>query len=165
MKQIIIEDIKKLTELLFIREAFDRFLVREAHFVTGITVDLDGTLNADYYDSDEAASLPDPATAAWKAMKGLCFQIIKGKKLPKRFQIVLKLAPSDISSWIAKNGLNEAPESIKGLFLTLRYENQQLFCTSGTALSVFTMDKTLEQSWDRQMLRFFKALEVAYREV
>lgn len=165
MKQIIIEDVKKLTELLFIKEAFDRFLVREAHFVTGITVDLDGTLNTDYYDSDETAALPDQNCAAWKAMKGLCFQIIKGKKLPKRFQIVLKLAPTDISPWIVKNGLNEASESVKGLFLTLRYENQQLSCTSGTALSVFTMDKSLEQTWDSQMLRFFKTLEVAYREV
>ena len=165
MKQIIIEDVKKLTELLFIKDAFDRFLVCEAHFVTGITVELDGILNTDYYDSDEAASLPDQTTAAWKAMKGLCFQIIKGKKLPKRFQIVLKLAPTDISSWLMKNGLVEAPESVKGLFLTLRYENQQLSCTSGTALSVFTMDKTLEQTWDRQMLRYFKTLEVAYREV
>lgn len=164
MIQLLIEDTKKLTELLFIGEAFDRFLVREAHFVTGITVDLDGTLNTDFYDSDEIAALPDQTTATWKSMKGLCFQIIKGKKLPKRFQIVLKLSPTDMGSWLAKNGLDFAPETVKGLFFTLRYENQQLSCTSGTALTVFTMDKSLEQAWDRQMMKFFKAIEVAYQE-
>ena len=165
MKQLIIEDVKKLTELLFIGEAFDRFLVREAHFVTGITVDLDGTLVADYYDSDELAALTDQTFVSWKSMKALCFQIIKGKKLPKRFHIVLKLAGADISPWLMKNGLNEASETVKSLFLTLRYENQQLTCTSGTALSVFTMDKSLDRAWDRQMVRFFKALEIAYMEV
>lgn len=165
MIQLQIEDIKKLTELLFIKESFDRFLVREAHFVTGITVDLDGTLNPDFYDSDEAAALPDETTASWKAVKGLCFQIIKGRKLPKRFQIVLKLAPADISPWLAKNGLDQASETVKGLFITLRYENQQLTATSGTALSVFTLDKRLEQAWDSQMVNFFKAIEVACREI
>ncbi|MBQ1206953.1 MAG: hypothetical protein IIX65_00335 [Lachnospiraceae bacterium] len=164
MKQLIIEDVKKLTELLFIGDPFDRFLVREAHFVTGITVDLDGTLNGDYYDSDEMTAFPDQSYVTWKSMKALCFQIIKGKKLPKRFHIVLKLSGTDISPWLMKNGLNEAPETVKGLFLTLRYENQQLTCTSGTALSVFTMDKSLDQAWDRQMMRFFKALEIAYTE-
>lgn len=165
MKQLIIEDVKKLTELLFIGEAFDRFLVREARFVTGITVELDGTLNTDYYDSDEIAALPDQSYAAWKVMKTLCFQIIKGKKLPKRFYIVLKLSGTDISSWMKKNGLNEAPETVKGLFLTLRYENQQITCTSGTALSVFSMDKSLDHAWDRQIIRFFRALEIAYTEI
>ena len=164
MIQLLIEDTRKLTEQLFIGEAFDRFLVREAHFVTGITVDLDGTLNTDFYDSDEVAALPDQTTAAWKSMKALCFQIIKGKKLPKKFQVVLKLSPSDISGWLSKNGLNYTPETVKGLFFTIRYENQQLSCTSGTALTVFTMDKSLEQAWDRQMMRFFKTIEVAYRE-
>ena len=164
MIQLWIEDTKKLTELLFIGEAFDKFLVREAHFVTGITVDLDGTLNADFFDSDETAALPDQTTAAWKSMKNLCFQIIKGKKLPKRFQIVLKLSSADIPAWLAKNGMDYSPETVKGLFFTLRYENQQLSCTSGTALTVFTMDKSLEQAWDRQMMKFFRAIEVAYRE-
>lgn len=164
MLQLLIEDTRKLTELLFIKEAFDRFLVREAHFVTGITVDIDGTLNPDFFDSDETAALPDQNTATWKSMKSLCFQIIKGKKLPKRFQIVLKLAPADIPAWLAKNGLDNPTETVKGLFFTLRYENQQLSCTSGTALSVFTLDKRLEQAWDRQMVQFFKALEVACRE-
>jgi len=164
MVQLIIEDIKKLTDLLFVQETFDRFLMREAHFVTGVTVDLDGQLNQDFFDTDELSALPDPNTATWGSMKKLCFQIIKGKKLPKRFQIVLKLAETDIPSWLAKNGLNLASETVRGLFLTFRYENQQLTCTSGTALSVFSLDKSLDQAWDRQLVRFFKVLEIPCRE-
>lgn len=164
MLQLIIEDIKKLTDLLFVQETFDHFLMREAHFVTGITVDLDGQLNQDFFDTDELSALPDQRTATWGSMKKLCVQIIKGKKLPKRFQIVLKLAEADIPAWLAKNGLNLASETVKGLFITFRYENQQLSCTSGTALSVFSLDKTLEQAWDGQMVRMFKAIDVAVRE-
>ena len=164
MIQLIIEDIKKLTDLLFVQETFDRFLMSEAHFVTGITVDLDGTLNSDYYDTDELSALSDQHTVTWGNMKKLCFQIIKGRKLPKRFRIVLKLAETDIYAWLMKNGLNQAPETVKGLFMTFCYENQKLSCTSGTALSVFTLDKTLEQAWDGQMVRMFKAIDVAVRE-
>lgn len=164
MVQLLIEDIKKLTDLLFVQEIFDRFLMREAHFVTGVTVDLDGQLNQDFFDTDELSALPDQTTATWGSMKKLCFQIIKGKKLPKRFQIVLKLAEADIPAWIAKNGLNLASETVKGLFITFRYENQKLTCTSGTALSVFTMDKSLDQAWDQQVVKFFKVIEVPCRE-
>lgn len=164
MVQLLIEDIKKLTDLLFVQETFDRFLMREAHFVTGVTVDLDGQLNRDFFDTDELAALSDQNTASWGSTKKLCFQIIKGRKLPKRFQIVLKLAGVDISPWLTKNGLNLAPEAVKGLFMTFRYENQQLTCTSGTALSFFTLDKSLEQAWDRQVIKFFKAIEVPCRE-
>ncbi len=164
MLQLMIEDKKKLTELLFLGDAFDRFLVREAHFVTGITVDVDGTLNPDYYDSDEAAALSDNTVASWKSVKSLCFQIIKGKKLPKRFQIVLKLAAADVPGWLARNGLDYAPETVRGLFFTLRYENQILSCTSGTSLSVFTMDKRLDEAWDRQLVQFFRHLQIACRE-
>ncbi len=165
MVQLIIEDIKKLTDLLFVQETFDRFLMREAHFVTGVTVDLDGQLNQDFFDTDEFSSLPDQNTVSWGSVKKLCFQIIKGRKLPKRFQIVLKLAGTDISPWLAKNGLNLASDAVKGLFITFRYENQQLTCTSGTALSVFTLDKSLDQAWDQQVVKFFKAIEVPCREV
>lgn len=164
MVQLIIEDIKKLTDLLFVQETFDRFLMREAHFVTGVTVDLDGQLNQDFFDTDELSGLSDQNTVSWGAVKKLCFQVIKGKKLPKRFQIVLKLAGADIPPWLMKNGLNLAPETVKGLFITFRYENQKLSCTSGTALSVFTMDKSLDQAWDRQVVKFFKAIEVPCRE-
>ena len=164
MLQLIIEDVKKLTDLLFVQETFDRFLMSEAHFVTGITVDLDGSLNSDYYDTDELSALSDHRTVAWGAMKKLCFQIIKGRKLPKRFRIVLKLAEADILTWLTKNGLSTASDAVKGLFITFRYENQQLSCTSGTALSVFTLDKTLEQAWDAQIVRMLKAIDVAARE-
>ncbi len=164
MIQLIIEDVKKLTDLLFVQETFDRFLMSEAHFVTGITIDLDGTLNSDYYDTDELSALSDQHTVTWGTMKKLCFQIIKGRKLPKRFRIVLKLAEADIPAWLVKNGLNTALDAVKGLFITFRYENQQLSCTSGTALSVFTLDKTLEQTWDGQMVRMFRAIGVACRE-
>lgn len=164
MTQLIIEDVRRLTELLFIQDTFDRFLMREAHFVTGITVDLDGTLNPDYFDSDETASLPDSSTVSWKSVRGLCFQIIKGKKLPRRFQIVLKLAPADILSWLGRAGLDNPPETVKGLFITFRYENQQLSCTSGTSLSVFSLDKRLEQAWDKQVQLLLRQMEVACRE-
>lgn len=164
MIQLIIEDVKKLTDLLFVQETFDRFLMSEAHFVTGITIDLDGTMNSEYYDTDELSSLPDQHTVTWGAMKKLCFQIIKGRKLPRRFRIVLKLAEADISPWLVKNRLNTASDAVNGLFITFRYENQKLTCTTGTALSVFSLDKTLDQAWDRQLIKFFKAIEVPYQE-
>ena len=164
MIQLIIEDIKKLTDLLFVQETFDRFLMREAHFVTGMTVDLDGQLNQDYFDTDELSALPDQNTATWGSMKKLCFQIIKGKKLPKRFQIVLKLAEADIPAWLMKNGLNLTSETVNGLFMTFRYENQQLTCTSGTALSVFSLDKSLDEAWDAEVRQLMKAMELAVEE-
>ena len=87
MKSFVIKDQRAFTSQLFTGSLFDGFLLCEADFKTSMTIHIDGSLCKDYYD--EADEIPEEKYNTWKNTKGICFQIIKGKKLPVFFKVVL----------------------------------------------------------------------------
>ena len=53
-------------------------------------------------------------------------------------------------------------EDVRGLYINLKYDGQKLQCITGTAMNLFTMDKSLEQAWDVMVQRFFTQKEIKY---
>ncbi len=51
-------------------------------------------------------------------------------------------------------------EQIQGLYLNIRYEDGALYCVTGTSLHLFTMDKTLENEWDKAVAKFMRSHEI-----
>ena len=47
---------------------------------------------------------------------------------------------------------------VEGLYLTIKYENNLLDCISATSLYTFTMDKTLENYFDKSIEKHLLAL-------
>lgn len=159
-----IDDIRQFTGKLFLREVFDRFLVREAVIVTFNTFRMDGHIRKGYYTKEELEEHPVEELSAWSVLRPICFSLIKGKKLPESFQITLQLAPGDVEQFLKENQLGFLAEQIQGLYLNIRYEEGKLYCITGTSLSIFTLDKTLEQEWDKAAGMFLKQQEIFYTE-
>ena len=44
----------------------------------------------------------------------------------------------------------------------LKYDGQKLQCITGTAMNLFTMDKSLDQAWDTMVQKFFAQKEIAF---
>ena len=84
-------DIKLFTKKLFIGETFDRFLLKEAEIVTFNTFSIDGRVHKSFYSEEERAEGQIEEYSTWKTLRPFCFSLIKGKKLPERFSIILKL--------------------------------------------------------------------------
>ena len=59
-------------------------------------------------------------------------------------------------------GLSIAPERIKGLYLNIRYEDGQMVCVTGTSLDFFSLDKSVEEAWDKKAQVFFKEHQIPY---
>lgn len=157
-----IEDIRQFTTKLFLREVFDRFLVREAVIVTFNTFRMDGHIRKGYYTREELEEHPVEKLSAWSVLRPVCFSLIRGKKLPESFQITLQLASEDVQQFLQNNQLAFTPEQIQGLYLNIRYEEGMLYCITGTSLQVFTLDKNLEEEWDRTAGVFLKKQEIFY---
>lgn len=87
-----IADIKEFTSKLFLHEDFDSFLVSQASFTTGFSVTLDGSLHKDYFTDEQWEAMEQHDLARWSLMRPLCFQIIKGSRLPEQFKIILALS-------------------------------------------------------------------------
>ena len=87
-----ISELKDFTSKLFIQNTFDAFLVSQASFTTSISITLDGSLHKDYFTDAEWEEMPQHDLARWSLLKPLCFQIIKGSRLPEQFRIVFVLS-------------------------------------------------------------------------
>ena len=95
-------------------------------------------------------------------MKDYCFSLIKGKRTPLSFKFILGLSNSNIEKLLQQQGLDFRPQDVRGLFINLKYDGQNLQCVTGTAMNLFTMDKSLEQAWDKMVQKFFTQKEIKF---
>lgn len=163
MTSLKIEDIKQFTADLFTKETFDHFLVKEAEIVTFNAFTIDGRIRSGYYSKEESEERSLEALSGWAALRPICFSLIKGKKLPESFRIILKLPFQAVEEFVTDR-LPLTAEQVTGLYLNVRYEEGKMFCVTGTSVSFFTMDKTLDMEWDQAVKGFLKKNGIAFIE-
>lgn len=148
-----INDIKKVTTALFINNIFDNFLLVEGNVTTFATFSISGKLNKEYFSQQE--SVPSEEYSTWENVKPIFFQIIKGKNLPINFKIVLALNPNIIHT-ISDNAL------ISGMYLNIKFENNNLTITTGISHHSFSLDKSGEEAWDSYIKDFLTKNELSF---
>lgn len=159
MIALALTDVKECMGKLLLSETFDPFYFIEGEITTFNTFTLDGYLKKDFYDADDA---PEREYALWKDVREFCFSIIKGKRTPLSFKFVLGLSDSNIEKLLLQQELDFKPQDVRGLYINLKYDGQKLQCVTGTAMNLFTMDKSLEQAWDKMIQKFFTQKEIKY---
>ena len=157
-----IEDKKKFTSELFVGGVFDRFFLREAVIVTFNTFTIDGRIHQGYFTEEEREQERIGEYSLWSVVKPFCFSLIRGKKLPESFRIVLQYPAAAVERLLAEDGIAVRAEQVKGLYLNVRYDEGQIRCVTGTALDYFTMDKSLENAWDTAVERYFKTWQILF---
>lgn len=155
-------DIKDFTSKLFVGNVFDAFYLSEASFTTFISCTIDGNLQKDFFDSDQAPL--DRTLCLWSEIKPYCYTLIKGRRTPLHFKIVFQLSRKNTEKMLISSGLSLNPEDIYGLFLNCQFEKGRLTCTTGTSLRIFTIDHTIDQLWDDLVRRFFLSQKISFEE-
>lgn len=158
------KDVKAFTSKLFVKEDFDQFLVKEVQIVTYNSFVIDGHIRHGYFTDEEREEKKLGEFSPWSLLRPVCFSLIKGKKLPESFQIVLQLPERNVERFAASAGAGIDSSQIKGLYLNIRYEDGALYCVTGTSLAFFTMDKTLENEWDSAVRKFMLAHQLPCTE-
>lgn len=159
-----IEDIREFTKKLFIGEAFDTFLLREATVVTFNAFSIDGHIRQGYYTEQELEEEGIGELSSWAVIKPICFSLIKGKKLPGSFQITLQLSPEQAERFLAHSQVGLTVDQVNGIYINIRYEDNALYCVSGTSLNTFTLDRSLDREWDEALRLFLRQNEIACSE-
>ena len=49
--------------------------------------------------------------------------------------------------------------------MNIRYQNQLLSLTTGISYNIFSVDKTLDNEWDRLVRQFLKKHEIGFEEL
>ena len=136
---------------------FDRFLAMEAFVKSGITYSFDGRVNKDFYDKEELELMASTSYTSWESIKPHVYNVIRGKKLPLSFKIVLVLSQPDIMDMLEKNHLTIPVSDVANLTLNVYYDGM-------ATQNIFTMDKTLEHVWDAEIRDFLKTAGIYFTE-
>lgn len=138
---------------LLLKDTFDDFSFIEGQITTFNTFQIDGYLQKDFFDETL-----EQTYSHWKDVRDFCFSIIRGKRTPLSFKIVLALNESKYSEFLQSHQITTyRPEEIQGLYLNFHYDGTTLQCVTGISMKTFTLDKSLEKEWDQHAEDFFKS--------
>lgn len=158
--------------MLLTENAFDNFLIAEGIIKGAGTFSIDGHLNTDFYSSDELEILKDDAGSKgrifsekllrWESVRPLCFNLIKGKKAPLYFKFVFYLSGEGIERFLSTQEIDMGPGDINGLSMNIRYDGARLTLTGASSLNIFSLDRSLDRSWDEAIGRFLNSLNISF---
>ena len=137
MISIELDNIKDFMSHLFIKDTFDHFLCRELQIDTFVSFKIDGKMLKDFLNDIEKEGLAESPYA-------------------NKDDFVFSMPPHSIAAFLNKNDISINPDTVNGLYLNIRYENRQLCVITGTSLSSFTLDKSVENAWDTAVGQFIK---------
>ncbi|MCM1182388.1 MAG: DUF5721 family protein [Roseburia sp.] len=153
---------KNFMNTLLLSEQFDSFLVEEAAVTTFNAFHIDGHIVGEFFDSDERSALAP--LSAWKDIRPICLQLIKGRRAPVSMRIVLQAPPALLEKIAADEACEVDAHLIRSLVLNIRYENGRVSCVTGSSLTTFIPDKSVDRVWDAYIRRFFSALPLDFEE-
>lgn len=159
-----IEAVKPFMNKLLLQPSFDSFLLVEAAVTTCCTFHIDGHLKPDYYtrEEQESLNLAGRRFSRWQELRPFCLELIKGKRTPLSFRFTFQLSPENTEKLLFQTESPFSPKDVNGLILNVRYDTAGLFLTTAASLNLFTMDKSLEHSWDHMVQKFLLKQDIAF---
>lgn len=153
---------KNFMNALLLTEQFDSFFVEEASVTTFNAFHIDGHIVSEFFDSDERPALAP--LSAWKDIRPICLQLIKGKRSPVSLHIVLQAPPALIEKLAADEACEVDSNLIRSLVLNIRYDNGKVTCITGSSFTTFIPDKTVDKVWAAYICKFFSTVGLDFEE-
>lgn len=165
MTALQITSMKNFMSQLLASDTFDCFLLEEAVISTANTYTIDGRINRDFFSGEEQdAGAPPYDFRPWGEIKGLCYDLIKGRRTPLFFRFVLHLKPEKAASLLEKENCSVDPSQIKALVLTIRYDGSKALLTTGTSFHSFVLSKEPDAIWDKALAKYLSGKGIGYDE-
>ena len=166
MLAIQIKDVKTFMSKLLSADTFDSFLLEEARIHTFNTFIIDGHQNKEFYTKEELedSELFPYEYSQWKTMKSICYQLIKGKKVPTLMKVILQKKPEETYALLEEGKALEFAGALKAFVVTIKYDGNGLLLTTGTSFSTFVMDKSPDLLWDDAFRKFLTAQGIDFEE-
>lgn len=167
MKAYQIKDVKNFMSRLLCSDSFDTFLLAEASITTYNQFLIDGHMVKEFFTGDvnDSDVLPPYEFSEWKNMRSLCFDLIKGKRTPVQFRLVLHLKPELIEKILTEGDARVTCNDIKSFVLNIKYDGSMLTCITATAFHTFIPDKTPDLLWDHYVTDFLNSKGLSFEEV
>ena len=150
--------------MLLTNSLFDEFILKEMEIQTFTNFKVSGQFYKDFFSQEEIEDRIEKAAVLWSEIRGIAFSIIRGNKTPLSMKLVFQLPKEEVYRLVDSMGGRIKLEDVGGLFINVRFEKNELYIITGTAIKTFTLDKTLEQLWDDWVRSFLKIQRITYNE-
>ncbi len=159
-----ISEVKTFMAKLLTQTTFDSFILREMELSTFINYTISGQLNNEFFSEEELKERGDRSFALWSDVRTVAFSMIKGNKTPLSFKLVFQLPADRCEELVHQSGGKLRMEEVGGLYLNVRFEKNELHIITGIAIKTFTLDKTLEQEWDKEVRKLLHEQGIVFEE-
>lgn len=161
-----ITSMKTFMNQLLAGDTFDIFLLEEAVISTANTYTIDGHINVDFYPMEERGNDCLPYEfQCWSEIKGLCFNLIKGKNTPLFFKFVLHLKPEKAAALLTRENSSVDASQVRALVLNIKYDGSKAMLTTGTSYHTFVMSKDPDNIWDKAVAKYLANKEIQFEEL
>lgn len=148
-----ITDIPSFMNQLLCKDTFDRFLTIEAVIRMGVTYQIDGSWNKDFFDTGD---MPQGSYCPWMEVRPRVYHIVRGHKLPSSMKVILTLPEPSLDQLFGLPGQGEFRDTVSGVHLNILYNPKSLRISSGMAGHSFNLDRRPEQIADDALRGFLK---------
>ena len=160
-----IADIKTFMKQFLLDGTFDHFLLLNGSVTTFASFQIDGALHPSYFNTREQELLGSRSLSLWGEIRPFCLELIKGKHTPLSFHFTLQLSRDNTEKFLAQTHSVLRADQVRALLINLHYDGRSLQCTTGTSLSIFTMDKEMDHAWDDMVQKFFRRQKIPFQAV
>lgn len=150
-----IKDIKTFLNGLFKDERYESFYLFSIKLEAAVSYEIDGKINKAFFSEDELSQLNNMEYICWKDVKKTVLDYLNKGKLPVKMKLILMFNKDNVNRLIEMNNIPIHPDNVRALFMNVIYSDNRLSITTGTSLNVFTMDKTLEELWDKTVEKYY----------
>lgn len=165
MISLAIEDQHRFMAELLTGSAFDRFLCIKAEIARNVTWSIDGRLNVDFFDSYQQQAVQAQEYAGWVNLKANVYQILQGRQAPLGMSLVLKLSSESTAKLIESSGTSLTQDQVGGLFINIHYNSEGLNLTTGSSATVFTLDRSLDHSFEELVQKLLADSDIAFSKL
>lgn len=158
-------EVKTFMSKLLMNNTFDTFLLKEMELQTITGFHINGQFNEVFFTKEELEERGENKYLLWSDVRQIVFGMIKGNKTPLSLKIIFQLPKNHCEVLVNSLGGRLRIEEVGGLYLNVRFEKGELRIITGTAIKTFTMDKTLEQEWDKTVKNILKEQEIIFDEI
>lgn len=173
MTALQITSMKLFMSRLLASDTFDCFLLEEAVIGVASTFTIDGRINRDFFAGEASEDAQTPTSSRpeqelseefrpWSELRGLCYDLIKGRRTPLFFRFTMHLMPEKAAALLAKENCDVDPSQIKALVLNIRYDGSRAILTTGTSFHTFVLSKEPDTIWDNALAKYLSAKDIPF---
>ncbi len=147
---------------LLTKNSFDTFLLEEAVIETFNTFTIDGRIKKEFYAGDSSFDdIPSKEYSTWSSVRGICLDLIKGKRTPVGFKFILHSDEAVKQKILEASDCGISPDQVS-FGINIKYSAGQVIITTGISASVFMLDKSAEKAWDEYIPSFLDSINMQF---